>query len=87
MPGNERLLNLDNLVETDVGVEVGLDVAEGDDGAVCTVTTAMTVRRYIIAHIAAAYPNLPSASRAGEKATASWKVLRTVVRKGYRGSH
>ena len=37
---NERLLDRDNLVETDVGVEGGFDVAEGDDGAISTVSSA-----------------------------------------------
>ena len=36
---DERLLDGDNFVETDVRVELGLDVAEGDDRAVGSVTT------------------------------------------------
>lgn len=39
MTGDERLLELDDLVETDVGVEVGLDLGEDRDGAVGTTAT------------------------------------------------
>ena len=37
---DEGLLQLHDLVETDVGVERGLDVVEDHDGAVSTSTTA-----------------------------------------------
>ena len=38
---NDRLLEGDNLVETTVGVEAGLDVGEDGNGAVSTSTTMM----------------------------------------------
>lgn len=36
---NERLLDGDNFVQANVGVKLGLDVAEGDDRAIGAVTT------------------------------------------------
>ena len=39
MASDERLLELDDLVETDVGVEVGLDLREYRNGAISTSTT------------------------------------------------
>lgn len=80
---DEGLLDGDNFVETNVWVELGLDVAKGDDRAVSAVAT---VERRTVSggvDVAAkgrkAYPNLPCASRAGDMATASWNVLRRMV--------
>ena len=39
VPGNEGLLLIDNFVDTDVGVEVGLNVLEEDDGAISSSTS------------------------------------------------
>ena len=36
--GDERLLSVDNLVDTKIGVEVCLNVAEDNEGAVCAST-------------------------------------------------
>lgn len=76
---NERLLDGDNFVETNVRVELGLDVAEGDDRTVGAVTT---IGRSGFNHECRGmeiYPNFPFASRAGEMATASWNVLRNAL--------
>ncbi len=43
MTGNQRLLELDDLVETYVGVEVGLDLGEDGNGAVGTITTEQRI--------------------------------------------
>ena len=41
VPGNEGLLLIDNFVDTDVGVEVGLDILENDNGAVSSSTSVI----------------------------------------------
>ena len=40
VPGNEGLLLIDNFVDTDVGVEVGLNVIEESDRSIGTSATA-----------------------------------------------
>ena len=42
MLGDEWLLSLDDLVNATVGVEYGLNVVEGDDGAVRTAAAKLT---------------------------------------------
>lgn len=44
MTRDERLLELDDLVETDVRMEVGLDLGEDGDGAVGTAATKQRVQ-------------------------------------------
>lgn len=39
--GNERLLLVHDLVDTDVGVEIGLDILENDNGAVSSSTSVI----------------------------------------------
>lgn len=75
----EGLEESDDLVETLVRVERGLDGGELYDGAVSTSTTVQvgfqcTDRKQ--QNVLSTYPNLPCASRAGEKAMASWKERR-----------
>lgn len=72
---NERLLDGDYFVEANVGVELRLDVTEGDDRAVGTVTTIGGSGFNHEHRVIKTYPNFPFASRAGEMATASWNVL------------
>ena len=43
MASNDRLLELDDVVDTSVGVEVGLDLVEDDDGAVSASTTELAL--------------------------------------------
>ena len=43
--GNDRLLERDNLVGAQVGVEVGLDLGEIDDGAIGTVASVGLVSK------------------------------------------
>lgn len=75
---DERLLEVDNLVGTKVGVEVGLDGVENHDGTVGTTTSAIwvSIRRHK-SHTVDTYPNAPVAASFGEKAIASWKVLKS----------
>ena len=75
----EGLEESDDLVETLVRVELGLGGGELHDGAVSTSTTVKRIFQYNVTDWADAYgthPNLPWASRAGEKAIASWKERR-----------
>ena len=44
MAGNDRLLERDDLVRTEVGVEVGLRLGEEDDGAVCSSASELAAR-------------------------------------------
>lgn len=44
----EGLLDVDDLVETNVGVEIGLNGVEGHDGPVSTVTTVACVRPTVL---------------------------------------
>ena len=46
MSGDEGLLFLDDLIHTVVGVEVGLDVAEDNNGSVGTSATRSRMRNY-----------------------------------------
>ena len=43
MASNDRLLELDDVVDTSVGVEVGLDLVEDDDGAVSASTAVQSI--------------------------------------------
>ena len=77
MSSDERLLLIDDLVYANVGVEIGLNVFEHDDGTVSASTSvAQSVRAVSHAGVMQAYPNWPRASIAGENAMASWNVRR-----------
>ena len=47
MLGHERLLQIDNLVEANVGVEPSLDSVEENDGSVSTTTTVKVLDKYL----------------------------------------
>ena len=72
----EGLLLADDLVQAGAGVEAGLDVGEGHDGAVRASTTAhhRSGQLYRTRKQRTTYPNLPSRKSLGEKPMASWKV-------------
>ena len=75
--GDEGLLDVDDLIETNVGVERGLDGVEQHDRAV-SASTARRVGQIFCEFgrkVIFAYPNLPWASMAGEMAIPSWKTL------------
>ena len=46
MLGDERLLFIDDLINTDVGVEVGLNIFEDNDRTVST-STSVAPRQYV----------------------------------------
>lgn len=76
---DERLLERDDFVETNVSVERRLRVGEDDDRAVGTVTTARSKCCQNLSrrnNKKCAYANWPWEVSRGEKAIASWKVMR-----------
>ena len=73
---DERLLDGDDFVEADVGVEGRLDITEGDDRTISTVSSDDKSNQPTLCVVwRKTYPNWPCAVSAGENATASWKVL------------
>ena len=80
MLGNKWLLQLNDLVGTNVGVEVGLDGIESYDGAVGTSAAAGRLSTYeCTMKMGGTYANTPVAASVGEKAIASWKVLEKLL--------
>ena len=76
---DEGALLVDDFVDAEVGVEVGLDVLEEGDRAVGTSTSVERVTlapRSPTRDAWATHPNWPRAAMAGEIPMASWKVRR-----------
>lgn len=77
MAGNDRLLERNDLVGALVSVEVRLNPVEEDDRAVSSSTARdQSARVFVNQEGRSTDANLPWASAAGEKATASWNVRR-----------
>ena len=63
------------LVDTEIGVEVGLNGVENHDGPVSAAAAVMRLQlSCLLSGRSNTDPNLPVAARLGEKAIASWKV-------------
>ena len=80
MARDERLLRLDDLVDTGIGLEVGLDGVEEDDRSICA-SSAVEIVSTVLPEEGGrdemnTRPNWPRAVSSGENATASWKVRR-----------
>ena len=76
VPGNEGLLLVDNFVDTNVGVEVGLNVLEEDDRSISSSTSERHLQSVHFINIGSqSYPNVPVAWILGEIPMASWKEL------------
>ena len=73
---DERPLLVDDLVDTEVGVEVGLDVLEEGDGTVGASTSVRSSAQFERRARKCTNPNWPRAAMAGEIPMASWKVRR-----------